>query len=668
MGWEGPDVTTSLARHLLIGLWATLALGLAFYAAVTLGAGSPELEDTVGVWVYIGLLLAAAALCAARAVLVPGERLPWLALAAAPGLWAAGELLWELVLSRADVIAYPSTADALWLGSYVAACIGILALVRARLRPGFKPGLLLDAALSALALAALGAALLFDPVREAGAGDTAVVATDLAYPLGDVLLLALVVCLLTLTGWRLGRGWWAFALALALHAGSDGVFSYQQATGSIGDVFVLDALWPAAALLLAWAAWRPLPPPSTAEFERVRVFLVPALFTFLALGLLMYDHFAGVNDLAAALAAAAIALAVGRLALSFRENVRMLRTTRRLAFTDPLTGLGNRRALLRDLEAALASGGTAGKLVLLDLDGFKRYNDAYGHPAGDELLSRLGGKLDATVAERGRSYRLGGDEFCVLLSASAGDDAVADAARALAERGDGFAVTCSHGAVELRTEAADGAAALLLADRRLYAVKEGGPSSAVRQSRDLLLKVISEREPDLHEHVTGVTSLAHGVARRLGLSDDAREAVIQAAELHDIGKMAIPDAILNKPGPLDDAEWSFMRRHTIIGEEILSVAPALQPVAKIVRASHERWDGSGYPDGLAGDAIPLGARVVAVCDAFSAMTQDRPYQPGMAPEEALREIRRSAGGHFDPRVVQAFADQLAPAAAEHVAR
>jgi diguanylate cyclase (GGDEF)-like protein len=363
----------------------------------------------------------------------------------------------------------------------------------------------------------------------------------------------------------------------------------------------------------------------------------------------------------------AIALAVARLGLSFRDNLRMLRTTRRLALTDPLTGLGNRRSLLGDLDAALSDGG-ANVLVLLDLDGFKRYNDAFGHPAGDVLLARLGRKLAATVDGRGRAYRLGGDEFCVLLSGTPQRDGVAAAAGALEEHGDGFEVTCSHGAVELSGEVEDGATALLLADRRLYAVKEGGPGSAVRQSRDLLLKVISEREPGLHAHVTGVTSLALGVARRLGLSTEAREAVIQAAELHDIGKMAIPDAILNKPGPLDDAEWGFMRRHTIIGEEILSVAPALQPVAKLVRASHERWDGTGYPDGLEGEAIPLGARVVAVCDAFSAMTQDRPYQPGVAADAALDEIRRSAGRHFDPEVVSAFADELAAAAGQPAAR
>ena len=122
--------------------------------------------------------------------------------------------------------------------------------------------------------------------------------------------------------------------------------------------------------------------------------------------------------------------------------------------------------------------------------------------------------------------------------------------------------------------------------------------------------------------------------------------------------MAIPDAILSKPGPLDEREWRFMRRHTIIGEDILNAAPALQPVAALVRASHERWDGTGYPDGTAGEEIPEGARIVAVCDAFSAMVQERPYQPGLTVSEAVAEIERCAGEHFDPRVVEAFAAEI----------
>ena len=231
---------------------------------------------------------------------------------------------------------------------------------------------------------------------------------------------------------------------------------------------------------------------------------------------------------------------------------------------------------------------------------------------------------------------------------------VAAARAALSEAGEGFAVTASAGSVLIPAEADTPSSVLQLADRRMYAQKNGSRPSPARQSRDVLLRTLREREPDLHAHLSGVAELAVDVARRLGMDGEELDEVSRAAELHDVGKIAVPEAILRKPGPLDDEEWAFMRRHTVIGERILSAAPALVPVAKLVRSSHERWDGDGYPDGLAGEAIPLGARVVAACDAYDAMTTDRPYRPAMPIADALAEMRRCAGTQFDPRVVDAF--------------
>jgi HD-GYP domain-containing protein (c-di-GMP phosphodiesterase class II) len=174
----------------------------------------------------------------------------------------------------------------------------------------------------------------------------------------------------------------------------------------------------------------------------------------------------------------------------------------------------------------------------------------------------------------------------------------------------------------------------------------------------VLLRTLSETRPDLHAHLRGTAKLATAVGRELGMRPDALDEVARAAELHDVGKMAIPDAILEKTGPLDDPEWTFMRRHTIIGERILLAAPALRAAARLVRASHERWDGRGYPDGLAGEDIPLGARVVAACDAYHAMTTDRPHRSRQSRSEALAELYRCAGTQFDPEVVDAFARVL----------
>jgi HD-GYP domain-containing protein (c-di-GMP phosphodiesterase class II) len=192
----------------------------------------------------------------------------------------------------------------------------------------------------------------------------------------------------------------------------------------------------------------------------------------------------------------------------------------------------------------------------------------------------------------------------------------------------------------------------------MYAQKHGGRKSAGSQSRDVLLRALAERNPDLGEHLSQVAELAVAVAIKMGLSPAEVEQIRHAADLHDVGKVAIPDAIISKPTALDDEEWEFIRRHTLIGERIISAAPALAPAAHLVRSSHEAWDGSGYPDGLAGPEIPLGSRIIAVCDAFDAMVSDRSYARAKTAEEAAAELRRCAGTQFDPRIVFFFVQLL----------
>ena len=627
--------------------WASLLVVFAAYVAVALGLGDSGLLDLFSTWVYIALVLGAAVLLAMRGFARDGRRAPWLALAVGAAMWAIGELIYEFAYSEApDLAPYPSVADAFWLGSYLAVGAGIVLVLRARLRRAFHATMWLDAAIGAATVSALAATIAFDPVLADTAGYGWEVATDLAYPLADLGLLSLVVTLLALTGWRPGLGWAAFALALSAQAISDALYAREIALGTDSQDTLLAPVWPAATLLLAYAAWRPLNMSQRSGVPLARVFIFPAVFTLIALGILVYDQTHSVNTLGVVLAATAIALAVGRMALSFVDNLRMLRRARHDALTDALTGLPNRRAFMEALERALEGGAQAEPrmLALFDLDGFKRINDAYGHPAGDALLSRLSGALSDVVAGHGRAFRLGGDEFCLLLDDGTGEEVFRHAARALEARGDGFDVTASYGVVRLPADADTADEALHLADRRMYAAKEARPSSAGLQTRTVLLKVLSEREPELHEHSSDVMALARGVARRLGLPVEERDIVARAAELHDIGKMAIPDAILNKPGPLDDREWRFMRRHTIIGEDILNVAPALQPVALLVRASHERWDGKGYPDGTAGAEIP--------------QVQDRPYLAGLSVSAAVAEIERCAGTNFDPAVVAAFAAEI----------
>jgi diguanylate cyclase (GGDEF)-like protein len=338
-----------------------------------------------------------------------------------------------------------------------------------------------------------------------------------------------------------------------------------------------------------------------------------------------------------------------------RENERLLAVSRQEALTDALTGLHNRRALIADLTALLTAERPAAiVLALFDLDGFKPYNDTFGHPAGDALLERLADRLAAVVDGRGTAYRMGGDEFCLVCPAARHEELVQAAAAALSEHGDTFDVGCSHGAARLPAEAATVSAALHLADLRLYESKTSGRPSAGRQSTDVLLQLLRERRADLHDHVDGVARMAELTAIRLGLSvRDVRDTQL-AAHLHDVGKAAIPDAILDKPGALDVKEWDFVTRHTLIGERIVRAAPALAHVAELVRSSHERFDGTGYPDALRGREIPLGARVIAVCDAYDAMVSERVYRRRVTPAEALQELARCAGTQFDPQVVAAF--------------
>jgi diguanylate cyclase (GGDEF)-like protein len=413
--------------------------------------------------------------------------------------------------------------------------------------------------------------------------------------------------------------------------------------------------------MMALAAWQPAQKKMRREYVSRHTIVLPGIFSLVALVLLVSSSLHPLTPLSIALAGAALIVAGVRAGLTYMENVRMLERQTRDAITDSLTGLGNRRQLMDDLDIAVQRGweGQPSTLAFFDLDGFKNYNDSFGHNAGDALLTRLGAALSAAVDGHGEAYRLGGDEFCVLLGGRLhrGDSLVARARQALSEQGSGFTITTSYGVVVIPDDASGATLALQLADERMYAEKGTG-RLAHSQTQSVLMQLLTEREPTLYSHLCGVGTLAMAVGRQLDLDSEQLDELRRAAELHDIGKLALPDALLHKRGPLSDTEQSFMRQHTIVGERILNVAPALRPVARLVRASHERWDGNGYPDGLSGAAIPLGARIIAACDAYEAMTADRSYQTRRSPDEAMAELRRNAGSQFDPKVVELLCGHL----------
>jgi two-component system, cell cycle response regulator len=604
------------------------------------------------------VLVAAALVCLARVPFVRGpERLAWGLIGTGVLAWSLGEIYYTAVLWTDPDPPIPSLADAGYLLFPPFVLAGALALLRARAR-GIPRRLWVDGLTAALGVAALSAAIVFETVLDSVGGRSLATVTSLAYPVLDLILLGLTVGALASTGWRLDRTWMLLAAGVATFWLADSLYLVRTSQGVYEAGGWFDAGWWAGLALIAAAAWQPAPSrerhPSE---ERVRVIAVPLGFGAAGLGLLVYGAIAEVNLLAVGLAAASLIAVMARATLTFGENVAMLRTSRDEALTDALTGLGNRRALARALDELLPLADPERPLVLalFDLDGFKQYNDTFGHPAGDTLLVRLGGNLAAFLHGRGRAFRMGGDEFCALFQSSGepSEPMVQGAAAALSEHGDGFSITCSHGAIALPVEAVEPIEALRIADQRMYANKHAGRTSAGRQSKDVLLRALAERDPGLGTHAETV-ALAAATAQSLGLPADEVEHVRHASELHDVGKVAIPDAILGKPGPLTAEEWQFVRRHTIIGERIILAAPALARVASLVRASHERWDGTGYPDAVAGDAIPLGARIVAVADAFAAMLAGRPYRAARTADEALEELRRGAGTQFDAAVVDAW--------------
>jgi two-component system cell cycle response regulator len=636
---------------------AVLMAGLAVQFGT--GVGGEDLTATLQDYLYNALLFAGAGFCLWRAVAIRDERAAWVIIGLGLVSWTAADIVWTAVWAEDPNAPYPSIADGLWLAWYPASYAGLVLLVRSRLR-NTRASLWLDGVIGAVAVAALAAALaLGTVVHEGGAGDlSAAVLTNLAYPIGDLLLLGWVVAIFGVTGWRPGRAWLVLGAGLALNALGDGIYLAQTYEGTYSEGTLVDAMWPASSLLVGLAAWQPARLASASRDNSLRLVVVPVTCGLVAVVLLTYDHFSRLNGFTLALASVTLVLVLVRTALVFAENQRVLAASRHEALTDPLTGLPNRRSLMLDLDQQLPDATEEHPLglVLFDLDGFKEYNDTFGHPAGDDLLVRLGERVADAVRGHGCAYRLGGDEFCVVLHpGAAGMDILIEACTAaLREHGEGFDVTTSYGAVTAPAEIGSATEALQLADRRMYAHKGDRRVSAGRQSRDVLLRSLSERQPDLHLHLRGTADLVVAVGRELGMPSDELDDVARAAELHDVGKIAIPDAILEKPGPLDETEWAFMRRHTIIGERILMAAPSLHRVARLVRSTHERWDGNGYPDRLAGDEIPLGSRVVAVCDAFDAMTTNRPYRRRIGDPAAMAELRRCAGSQFDPAVVAAF--------------
>ena len=461
------------ASRALRGLAFVPPIVFAAYACVlAFDLGAPGREDFFSTWVYNALIDAAALLCVTRAVAVPAERIVWVLVGLALACWTASELHFALFLADEEFTPYPSVGDWLFLAFYPLAYAAFGLLARLRIRE-FQSSLWLDGLIASLGVASVTAALV-TPFITLEKSDTLGSAVNLGYALGDVVLLSLVVGVFSLTAWRPGRPWALLGLGLALVAVADIAFFVMSAEDVYFEGSLVDLLWPAAMLTIGYGAWQAIPPRRDIRLDGARLFLVPCMVALLALAVLAVGSFRAV-PVGPVLATATLALVIVRLAVTLAENQRRLAASRREAHTDALTRLGNRRRLAYDLqeELELAVRDSQGALLLFDLDGFKGFNDRFGHPAGDALLARLGDALRKAMRDGARAYRLGGDEFCVLVPAGAPNITRIEglAAHALVEQGDDYSVAASSGKVIFPAEGTTFAQVLSVADARLYTDK-----------------------------------------------------------------------------------------------------------------------------------------------------------------------------------------------------
>ena len=483
------------------------------------------------------LLLGASALAVAGALVTHRgkERVAWLLIAAGVLAWSLAEIYYTAVLWTDPSPPLPSPADVGYLLFPVLAGTGGVLLLKARAR-GVPRRRWLDGVTAALSVAAVSGGIVFQTVLEHAGGETLGVATALSYPITDLILLGLFVGALAGTGWQLDRAWMLLAMGVTTFWLADSLYLVHTAQGTYESGGWFDAGWWAGLTLIAVAAWQPRPSTATPPEERLRAIALPLAFALVGLALLVYGAAAGLNPLAIALAAASILAVMARTVVVFEDNVAMLRNE---ALTDMLTELGNRRALTRALDERLKEITPERPLVLalFDLDGFKHYNDTFGHPAGDALLVRLGHKLAAFMEGRGQVFRMGGDEFCALFAPGpeGPGPVVVGAAHALTEAGEGFNVGCSHGAILLPAEAGDAVEALRLADQRMYANKYAARSSSSGRSADSLLRALAERDPDLASRA-GATEFVAAIAGLLDTPSAERVAPLYRALADDGGE------------------------------------------------------------------------------------------------------------------------------------
>jgi two-component system cell cycle response regulator len=475
-----PTTAPTSAQSLLRRALAVLLLGGT--AVVTLhywlGVGA-DLDFAIGGPLYSAIVIGAGVACLIRASDYRRERAAWLLIGVAILCWGAAEIYWTAAIEGNPAAPYPSPADVGYLIFYPFAYAGLVMLVRARAHE-IDWRLWMDGLIATLGTAALGAAFVFDFVADKTSGTTLETLTTLSYPLGDIGMLALVVGVVALTGWRPGGTWSLLLAGMAALVIADIAYTLQATEGTLPGGEWVNPIYLIGAVCMGAAVWQPRQAAAITSpgGDGRREVLVPGIFAAVMIGLFALQYNGATGGLSTILWAATMTAVVFRLAISDRENRSLLEQVQ----MDPLTGLGNRGRMQVDLErlCEVASEAQPAALLFLDLNGFKRLNDTLGHPAGDATLTRLGRRLRDAVGEDGTAYRIGGDEFCVLLTCppERRDAATKRATEALSESGRGYEIAASWGAATIPDDAATPSAALQLADVRMYAQKESRRAAA----------------------------------------------------------------------------------------------------------------------------------------------------------------------------------------------
>ncbi len=539
------------ATALLVALVTVTGVHAAF------GVGGSAVEQPIRDWVTSAIYILVGVIVCWRAVRSTEARRSWTIFAFGISIYGLGNVLWAAWIEHLPNPPIPSICDGMWLTLYPCCYIGILGLARVRDRP-VPARVWLDGVIAGLGVAAIGAAIVLRPVLASVSGNTAAVITEMAYPICDLLLAALVVGVLALRGWRLDRMWALLLVGFLALAGADCLYALQVAHGASAPSAATNLAYDLGVLALALAAWQP-----AAEVEADRVpgatmLGIPAAFTASALGLLIYDHFSRLDPLALALALATLIAAFARTGLAFRD-VRVLADTRKQALTDDLTSMPNRRHFLRRLRDAIAAGNasdTGLALLLFDLDRFKELNDTLGHDAGDKLLCQVGERLRTILRSTDTAARLGGDEFGVLLCGpcdAAHAEMVADKILAVISepfpiKGVNLRVTASIGIALFPEHAANAELLMQHADVAMYEAKSTQSGRAC---------YASERDQHSLERLT----LAGEISR--ALDSDEIEAHFQPKADASSGRIVGVEAL---------ARWRHPDRGMIPPDQFIAVA------------------------------------------------------------------------------------------------